>query len=125
MKRLSKKEDFPIKKEVMVGEIMNYFIGLQDNYELEGLDFKTKQLAFYGSRSKYTKKEPRGDSDIDVLLEYNGKAREDDMFNCLNHNTLLINGLKVDFNPIKAEKSGTLSKYGINKEDMFIFHFGN
>ena len=37
--------------------------------------------------------------------------REDDAFNLLNRENLQIEGIKVDINPIKAEKSGTMDYF--------------
>lgn len=54
------------------------------------------------------------DSDLDVLLEYKGKAKEDGLFNVLNHSEegrLYIEGIPVDINPITEGKSGTIQQF--------------
>ena len=56
---------------------------------------------------------------LKVLVEYKGNCREDDLFNLLHDDEengqdghdYEINGYKIDLNPIKAEKSGTISEY--------------
>jgi len=51
-------------------------------------------------------------SDLDFLLEYEGSEREDDMFNLLNNedNRLYFEGVSVDINPIRLDKSGTIDE---------------
>lgn len=49
-------------------------------------------------------------------MQYSGSMREDDAFNMLNDSNIKItdnNGVErnVDFNPIKAEESGTIEEY--------------
>lgn len=87
-------------------------------------EFTIVDLAAYGSRRRHTAKE---NSDLDIVVEYTGTMREDDAFNLLNRENLQIEGIKVDINPIKAEKSGTMdyflkkaSEYDSNilKEDL-------
>lgn len=53
------------------------------------------------------------DSDLDILVEYSGSIREDDAFSALNSldGSLDIDGIRVDINPIKAEKSGTIDEW--------------
>ena len=57
----------------------------------------------------------RGDakntSDLDIVVEYKGDVREDTLFDILNEDPLEINGIKVDINPITADKTGTLKEY--------------
>lgn len=50
-------------------------------------------------------------SDLDVVVEYVGEEREDDMFNLLHEDKLSIGGVKIDINPITAYKTGTLEEY--------------
>ena len=54
------------------------------------------------------------DSDLDVLLEFEGHASEDGLFNILNdeeEGRLYIEGIPVDINPITAAKSGTIEEF--------------
>ncbi len=50
-------------------------------------------------------------SDLDVVVEYKGRENEDDLFNALNEDGLMISGVKVDINPITEGKTGTLATY--------------
>lgn len=71
-------------------------------------EFELVDLAFYGSRT--TGKESI-QSDLDVLVEYKGTAREDTIFNVLAENQLELEGVRLDINPIKEDKSGTIADY--------------
>ncbi len=75
---------------------------LFENNKLEGLDFEPTSFLLYGSRSKGLRT-IREDSDIDILMEYIGTSREDDVFNVFhyNENILFIEGVPVDINPKK------------------------
>lgn len=63
-----------------------------------------------GSRTNGKAKEG---SDLDVLVEYKGDMKEDDLFNILNdeENKLYIEGIPVDINPITKGKSGTIEEF--------------
>lgn len=69
-------------------------------------------IAVHGSRVRGNAKE---NSDLDVVVEYEGDIREDGMFNLLNDDdngeALYIEGIRVDINPIRAQETGTLDKY--------------
>ena len=56
-------------------------------------------------------------SDLDVVVEYTGDEREDDMFNLLHEDKFSIGGVKVDINPITEYRTGTLEEYlpGVEK----------
>ncbi|CRZ35091.1 nucleotidyltransferase-like protein [Herbinix hemicellulosilytica] len=56
-------------------------------------------------------------SDLDVVVEYTSDEREDDMFNLLHEDKLIIGGVKVDINPITEFRTGTLEEYlpGVEK----------
>lgn len=71
-------------------------------------DLDIKGISIHGSRARGDSKDT---SDLDVVVEYAGDYREDDLFNILNEEPLEINGIKVDINPITADKSGTLEEY--------------
>ena len=77
-------------------------------------------IAVIGSR---TKGKARGDSDLDVVVEYSGRLREDDFFNILHSETedggaFEINGVEIDVNPIRKEETGTLEDY-LKKSDEY------
>ena len=71
-------------------------------------EFELVDLAFYGSR---TTGKDSIQSDLDVLVEYKGTAREDTIFNVLAEAQLELEGVRLDVNPIKADKSGTITDY--------------
>ena len=63
-------------------------------------DVDIVDIDLHGSRLRGTAKK---DSDLDVVVQYNGDIREDDLFNILNENPLEIEGIKVDINPIQED----------------------
>ena len=73
-------------------------------------DAKIKGVEIHGSRNRG---DAREDSDLDVVIEYEGDIREDDMFNLLNddEDALSIEDIRVDINPIREQETGTLDKY--------------
>ena len=79
-----------------------------------------KNIVVYGSRSKGYEHE---DSDLDILVEYEGDFREDELF-ALFHDSeepLQYHGIPVDVNPIRAEESGTIETY-LPAADAFLEH---
>lgn len=78
--------------------------------KLSDADAKIKGVEIHGSRNRG---DAREDSDLDVVIEYEGDIREDDMFNLLNddEDALYIEGIRVDINPIREQETGTLDKY--------------
>ena len=71
-------------------------------------EFDFVDLCAYGSRINGRAKK---DSDLDILLEYKGSAREDTVFNVLHDTPIYLQGIVVDINPIKEECSGTIEEY--------------
>lgn len=65
-------------------------------------------LCIYGSRKNGTETDQ---SDLDILLEYSGTAREDDVFNVLHEEVFRIEDVVIDINPINANDSGTIGEY--------------
>ena len=79
-----------------------------------------KNIVVYGSRSKGYEHEG---SDLDILVEYEGDFREDELF-ALFHDSeepLQYHGIPVDVNPIRAEESGTTETY-LPAADAFLEH---
>ena len=74
----------------------------------QGLPIQIGEVLLYGSRGRGTEKQT---SDLDVLVEYEGTSREDDLFNLFHEDDFCIGGCKVDINPIKEEKSGSLTAF--------------
>lgn len=73
---------------------------------------------------------PTEDGKISLLVEFDSKNpenrwREDSLFMALNEEGIEFNGMKVDFNPITREKSGTIEQYlktlsGFENEEQLI-----
>ena len=61
-----------------------------------------------GSRCRGLEKDS---SDLDVVVELSTNEREDDLFNAFNEDGLHIGEIKVDINPITAQRTGTLETY--------------
>ena len=77
-------------------------------------DASIRGVVLSGSRCRGLEKQH---SDLDVLVEYNGDEREDDMFNLLHEDKFSIGGIRVDINPISKYKTGALEEYlpGVEK----------
>lgn len=78
------------------------------------LPIQIREVMVYGSRSRGTEK---ADSDLDILFEYVGAGREDDIFNLLHEDDFCIGEVKVDINPVTEEQSGDLSQRLIRAEE--------
>lgn len=73
-----------------------------------GLDAEIVDVMVSGSRCRGIEKE---NSDLDVVVEYTGSTREDDLFNMLHEDSIYIAGIQVDINPITEGRTGTLETY--------------
>ncbi|MBQ8952420.1 MAG: DEAD/DEAH box helicase family protein [Eubacterium sp.] len=71
-------------------------------------DINIEKIAIYGSRSRGLERE---DSDLDIVVQYEGDIKESEVFNLLNASDNVISGIKVDFNPIREEESGLIGDY--------------
>lgn len=89
-------------KEAIQGDIRN----ILDEAGFD--DIQIVGLEIHGSRNRG---QARTDSDLDVVVEYAGDAREDVLFNVLNDDHIVIDGIQVDVNPITASVTGTLGDY--------------
>ena len=81
---------------------------VQSQIDEYGLDAKIVDVVVAGSRCRGMEQE---NSDLDVLVEYTGSTREDDLFNMLHEDSIYIAGIKVDINPITEKRTGTLETY--------------
>lgn len=81
-----------------------------DELNSHDLDYglRVMNAKIYGSRENGNYKP---DSDIDVLLEYEGDLKESDVFNIVNEEGISIAGMKLDINPIRAQESGTIEEF--------------
>lgn len=82
-------------------------------------EFELVDIAFYGSR---VSGKASVDSDLDVLVEYKGTAREDTIFDVLAEQQLMLEDVRLDINPIKNEKSGTIVDYLERCDDNWKEH---
>lgn len=84
---------------------------IEEQLEDAGIEGVTiKGMALHGSRMRG---DARPDSDLDVVVEYEGDISEDAFFNLVNYdlNFRGPNGIIIDINPITRGKSGTLEQY--------------
>lgn len=86
----------------------NVYAYLQSKMDEYEIDIELVDVAVSGSRCRGLEGEG---SDLDVVVEYRGREREDDLFNAFNEDGFKIGGVKVDINPITEGKSGTLGTY--------------
>lgn len=93
------------------------------NERFDGVDNApvVKGIELYGSRGRGT---ARDNSDLDVVVEYEGDWKEDSVFNVLHEEDLNIDGVPVDINPITQGQSGTLEKYMDKVRKYDEQHFG-
>ena len=81
---------------------------VQSQIDEYGLDAEIVDVVVAGSRCRGIEQE---NSDLDVVVEYTGSTREDDLFNMLNEDSIYIAGIQVDINPITESRTGTLETY--------------
>lgn len=72
------------------------------------IDATIVDVAVTGSRCRGLEHESSG---LDVVVELSTAEREDDLFNAFNEGGLHIGEVKVDINPITAQRTGTLETY--------------
>lgn len=81
---------------------------VQSQIDEYGLDVKIVDVVVAGSRCRGMEQD---NSDLDVVVEYTGSTREDDLFNMLHEDSIYIAGIQVDINPITEGRTGTLETY--------------
>ena len=81
-------------------------------YVQSSVDVQILDLFVHGSRI-YGK--PRRNSDVDVVLYYEGAVREDSLFNILHddeyEDIFTYDGITIDINPIRDQETGSLESY--------------
>ena len=92
----SAKEIEDMVREFLLEEVWEYDLPIQIG-----------EIMVYGSWCRGMKTES---SDIDIVVEYQGMTREDQLFNLFDEDELYIGECKVDCNPIKEEKSGNIAE---------------
>ena len=73
-----------------------------------GIDAEIVDVAVVGSRCRGLEHDG---SDLDVVVELSTSEREDVLFDTFNGDALHIGDVKVDINPITAQRTGTLETY--------------
>ena len=81
---------------------------VQSQIDEYGMDAQIVDVVVSGSRCRGLEQE---NSDLDVVVEYTGSTREDDLFNMLHEDSIYIAGIQVDINPITEGRTGTLETY--------------
>lgn len=81
---------------------------VQSQIDEYGLDAQIVDVVVSGSRCRGIEQE---NSDLDVVVEYTGSTREDDLFNMLHEDSIYIAGIQVDINLIIESRTGTLEIY--------------
>ena len=87
---------------------------VQAQLDESGIDAEIVDVAVVGSRCRGLEQEG---SDLDVVVELSTSEREDVLFDTFNGDALHIGGVKVDINPITAQRTGTLETYLPQVED--------
>ncbi len=87
---------------------------VQAQLDESGIDAVIVDAAVAGSRCRGLEQEG---SDLDVVVELSTNEREDALFDMLNESGLHIGGVKVDINPITAQRTGSLETYLSQVED--------
>ena len=87
---------------------------VQAQLDESGIDAEIVDVAVVGSRCRGLEQEG---SDLDVAVELSTSEREDVLFDTFNGDTLHIGGVKVDINPITAQRTRTLETYLPQVED--------
>lgn len=81
------------------------------------LDARIQAVRVYGSRIRdglY-----KEDSDVDVVIAYEGTVREDDLCSALNEAGYIVGNMRVDMNPIRPDKTGTLEDF-LEKSERYL-----
>ncbi len=81
------------------------------------LDARIQAVRVYGSRTMdglYHE-----DSDVDVVIAYEGTVREDELFSVLNEAGYKTGNMKVDMKPIRPDKTGTLEDF-LEKSERYL-----
>lgn len=100
-------------RDEIKGIVTDHINDVMRDYDI---DAEIIGMDIHGSRNRH---DARPDSDLDVVVEYSGDIREDDMFNALNgeEDALSIEGIRVDINPIRKEETGDLQDYMKQSEE--------
>ena len=81
---------------------------VQEIISTYNLDVEIEDVVVSGSRCRGLERE---DSDIDVVVYFSGDVREDDFFNILHEEGIIMGEVQLDINPVSREENGSLSEY--------------
>lgn len=81
------------------------------------LDARIQAVRVYGSRTRNGLY--KEDSDVDVVIAYEGTVWEDDLFSLLNEAGYKVGNMRVDMNPIRPDKTGTLEDF-LEKSERYL-----
>lgn len=81
------------------------------------MDARIQAVRVYGSRTRDGLF--KEDSDVDVVIAYEGTVREDDLFSVLNEAGYKVGNMRVDMNPIRPDKTGTLEDF-LEKSERYL-----
>lgn len=87
---------------------------VQAQLDAYGIDAEIVDVAVVGSRCRGLEHDG---SDLDVVVELSTNEREDVLFDTFHEAGLHIGGVKVDINPITAQRTGSLETYLPQVED--------
>jgi len=104
---------------VDIDDVRDLILDIIEDAGYDASEFSYVGIRAYGSRVSGRATEV---SDLDILVEYEGSAREDDIFNVLHEEKRWMNGVLLDINPIKAECSGTIEEYLHRCDDNWKEH---
>ena len=114
------KENFDLSVEELTDIVKTDIENVLEENNIEAEEFTIKKVKLYGS---YSTGKNNKNSDLDFLVEYEGNMPEDSAFNLFAEAELKIedkNGkeIKIDINPTKAEKSGTIDEHIEKSKDF-------
>lgn len=81
------------------------------------LDARIQAVRVYGSRTRDGLYKEA--SDVDVVIAYEGTVCEDDLFSALNEAGYKVGNMRVDMNPIRPDKTGTLEEF-LEKSERYL-----
>lgn len=87
---------------------------IEAKIEEYALDMSINDVVLTGSRCRGLENES---SDLDIVVSYTGRVKEDTVFNIFHEDIMKIGGVVVDINPINTEKSGEVSEYLVSVEE--------
>lgn len=91
--------------DMVINDVYDFINGFIDDGDIDNTDISViHKIWCHGSRLRGN---ARPDSDLDVVVFYSGRIKEDSLFNILNedNNRLTCDGFTVDINPIQVNSN--------------------